>query len=80
MDSSELAIHPRSRGSERSIDCEPQIDQTGKQEPLAASELNEHDSAYELFEQRRRGEGNELDDWGQAESEVLGSGRKVQAA
>jgi hypothetical protein len=59
-----------------------QINQTGRQQRLTESELNDRIRyrAYELFEQSGRADGHELDDWMQAESEVLGSGGKVQAA
>ena len=36
--------------------------------------------AYELFEQRGRNEGHELDDWLQAEAEVMERAAKTSAA
>jgi hypothetical protein len=36
--------------------------------------------AYELYEQRGRGDGCELDDWIQAEEEILNSGERARAA
>jgi len=36
--------------------------------------------AYEIYEQRGRGDGHELDDWLQAESEMVQQGAKAVAA
>jgi hypothetical protein len=36
--------------------------------------------AYELYERRGRGDGCELDDWVQAEEEILNSGDRARAA
>jgi hypothetical protein len=36
--------------------------------------------AYELYERRGRGDGSELEDWVQAEAEVLGSREAAKAA
>lgn len=59
----------------------PEIKQPRK-EDIAATELNDtiRCRAYELYEQRGRADGHELDDWVEAESEVLGSENKLHAA
>lgn len=36
--------------------------------------------AYELYEARGREDGRELEDWLQAEAEILGAGQKATAA
>jgi len=36
--------------------------------------------AYQLYEARGRGDGHALDDWFQAEAEILGTQRKAAAA
>lgn len=48
----------------------------------STSELQEqiHRRAYELYEQRGRDDGHELDDWLQAESEVTQQKAKTVAA
>ena len=59
----------------------PQINQT-EATTTTASELNDaiRNRAYELYEQRGRADGDELDDWIEDENEVLGSAGEVQAA
>ncbi|HUA16141.1 MAG TPA: DUF2934 domain-containing protein [Verrucomicrobiae bacterium] len=53
-----------------------------KKHPLSASELNDsiRYRAYELYEQRGREDGHELEDWVRAEGEVLSSGGKARTA
>ena len=55
---------------------------TSKQSTESSSELNERIRcrAYELYEQRGREDGHDLDDWFQAESEVTQTGVKAVAA
>ena len=55
---------------------------TTKPTTEATSELQEqiHRRAYELYEQRGRDDGHELDDWLQAESEVTQQKAKTVAA
>ena len=36
--------------------------------------------AYELYEARDREDGHELDDWLQAEAEIIGTGQRASAA
>lgn len=52
--------------------------------PAQSSNTEEHirRRAYELYEQRGRGDGFALDDWLHAEAEILGKqeGQKVKAA
>ena len=53
-----------------------------KQSPANQSEVEDRIRlrAYELYERRGRGDGLELDDWVQAEEEVLNSGARPRAA
>lgn len=56
-----------------------------KPPPSLASELHNledhiHRRAYELYEARGREDGHELDDWLQAEAEILRTRQKATAA
>ena len=55
---------------------------TGKQETESSTELNERIRcrAYELYEQRGREDGHDLDDWFQAESEMTQTNVKAVVA
>jgi Protein of unknown function (DUF2934) len=55
---------------------------TARQTTKSTGELQEQirRRAYELYEQRGRGDGHELDDWLQAESEVTQQKAKTAAA
>jgi hypothetical protein len=56
--------------------------QRAKQAGATTTQMNDtiRSRAYELYEQRGRADGHELDDWVQAESEVLGPQSQVKAA
>jgi len=57
-------------------------DQVTKQFPATSVELGDaiRRRAYEIYEQRGRADGFELDDWVQAEAEVLDSKEMSKAA
>ncbi len=57
-------------------------DQVTKQFPATSVELEDaiRRRAYEIYEQRGRADGFELDDWVQAEAEVLDSNEMSKAA
>ena len=58
------------------------MDQATKQFPATPVEAEDaiRRRAYEIYEQRGRADGFELDDWVQAETEVLGSREMPKAA
>jgi hypothetical protein len=57
-------------------------DQTTKQSPQPPAEVESaiRRRAYEIYEQRGRADGFELEDWMQAEGEILGSRDMPKAA
>ena len=58
------------------------MDQATKQFPATPVEVEDiiRRRAYEIYEQRGKADGFELDDWVQAEAEVLGSREMPKAA
>ncbi len=58
----------------------PELDRFGEAEASAEQEAKIRQRAYELYENRGKEHGHDVEDWLKAEAEILGTKRKPAAA